>query len=235
MWLSMTKFETVQSKTIESVLINLGLISLLLASSSSGSKITGSWKSNRLVHGYATIMLTALTGNIEAKRTIENDLTLSLQDKGVVVTKSTDAFPPSFTYEASKEDMLKKIRQEGTDAILTVTLVDKQTESRYVPGTYSYAPMPMYNRFWGYYNYWGPMSYSPNYYVQDKIYYLETNVFDADSEELVWSAESQTYNPEDLSGFSEELANILAVKLEKDGIIIGKPIRSDKKLVTNNK
>jgi hypothetical protein len=231
MGLSMTMTKNVQMKRIETVLISLGLISLLLACSP-GSKITGSWKSNKLAHGYSTIMVAGLTGNIEAKRTVEDALTLSLQDKGVVVTKSTDAFPPSFTKDASKEDMLKKIRQQGTDAILTVTLVDKQTESRYVPGSYSYAPMPMYNRFWGYYNYWGPMSYSPNYYVQDKIYYLETNVYDADSEELVWSAESETYNPENLSGFSQELANILAIKLEKDGIISRKPARPDKKVVS---
>jgi hypothetical protein len=198
----------------------LGVILIGIAGACSpSSQITGSWKNTKIETYYDKIMVAGLTPNVEAKSTIENDLTAALTAKGVVVIKSIDAFPQTFTKDVSKDEMLSKIRNQGADAILTVTLVDKQTESRYVPGTYGYAPMPMYNRFWGYYNYWGPTMYSPTYYTQDKIYYIETNVYDAKTEELVWSAESETYNPENLSGFSPELANIIAKKLEKDGII----------------
>ncbi len=201
---------------------------------SPGSQITGSWKNTRIEARYDNIMVAGLTQNIEAKSTIENDLLMALTEKGVTVFKSIDAFPHTFTKDVSKEEMLSKIRKQGADAILTVTLVDKQTESRYVPGNYGYAPMPMYNRFWGYYNYWGPTMYSPSYYTQDRIYYMETNVYDAKTEELVWSAESETYNPENLSGFSPELAKIIASKLVKDGIVVpGKKIsRPDKQAVS---
>ena len=60
---------------------------------------------------------------------------------------------------------------------------------------------------------------NPAYYAQDCVYYLETNLYDARSEDLVWSAQSETYNPKDLSGFSQVLANQIVNKLEKDGLL----------------
>ncbi len=214
-----------------------GIILIALAGACSpSSQITGSWKNNNIQVQYDNIMVAGLTQNINAKSTIENDLRMSLTAKGVTVVKSMDAFPPSYAKDVSKEDMMNKIRHQGADAILTVTLVDKKNESRYIPGTYGYTPMPMYGRFWGYYSYWGPTMYSPGYYSQDKVYYMETNVYDANTEELVWSAESETYNPENISGFSQELANIIANKLEKDGIISGqKSSVPDKHTVTRVK
>jgi len=220
-------------KTIKK-LFAVVILTVIFGACSPNSQITGSWKNTNVNARYDNIMVAGLTQNIEAKSTIEKDLTTALGEKGVTVVKSIDAFPTTFTKDVSKEEMLAKIRKQGADAILTVTLVDKQTESRYVPGSYGYAPMPMYGRFWGYYNYWGPMMYSPNYYTQDKIYYMETNVYDAKTEELVWSAESETYNPENLSGFSPELAKIIANKLVKDGIIVSgsKISQTDKQAVS---
>lgn len=182
-------------------------------------------------------MVAGLTQSIDAKRTIENSMSTALSSKGVAATKSIEVFPPNFGKDITKEDMLNSIRKKGADAILTVSLVDKQTESRYVPGTYGYTPIPMYNRFWGYYNYMYPTMYSPNYYTEEKIYYMETNLYDADTEELVWSAESETYNPDNLSGFSQTLANIIANKLENDGLIGKQIVKPGNKTVSkvNNK
>jgi hypothetical protein len=192
----------------------------LLSSCSPSSQITGSWINPKGLAKYSDIMVAGMCSSVEAKNTVETDLAAALTGKGIQVTKSLDVFPPNFGKDITKEEMLSKIRNKGSDAILTVTLVDKTTESRYSPGTMAYAPMPIYSRFWGYYSYWYPTMYnSPGYYTQDRVYYLETNLYDARSEDLVWSAQSETYNPKDLSGFSQSLANQIVNKLEKDGLL----------------
>lgn len=220
-------------KTFFAVLLMFGLF----YSCSPSSQITGAWKNPKSAIQYSNILVAAMTNSIEAKSTVENNMVASLVGKGVMVSKSLDVFPPNFGKDITKEEMMSKIRQRGSDAILTVTLVDKKTESRYIPGSYGYAPVLTYNRFWGYYTYWYPTMYSnPGYYSQDRIYYMETNLYDTQTEELIWSAQSETYNPKNLSGFSQELANIIANKLEKDGIIRNSKIEYPaKRVVSRNR
>ena len=164
-------------------------------------------------------MVVALTQNVDAKSTIENDLSTALNGRGVLATKSIDIFPPSFSKVVGKEEMMRRIRRNtALHAVVAVSLIRRETASHYVPGSYGYAPVyNYYGRFWGSYL-WYPAFYSPGYYEQDKIYYLETNVYDVKTEELIWSAQSETYNPENLSGFSRELANLITDRLIKDGI-----------------
>ena len=127
---------------------------------------------------------------------------------------------------------MRKIRRNtALHAIVAISLIGKETKPHYVPGSYGYAPMfNYYGRFWSPYGIWYPAVYSPGYFTHDKIFYLETNVYDVKTGELVWSAQSETYNPENLSGFSHELANLISDKLIKDGIF-----RSDFKLGQPNK
>lgn len=169
-------------------------------------------------------MVTALTGKTTARQTVENDLALELQKNGYRTLKSIDVIPPTFTEgkEPNKEALLDKINGTDVDAILTVALVDKDTETRYVPGNYAYAPATRfgyYGRFWGYYTNWYPMLFDPGYYTEDKVYFLETNLYDADTEELLWSAQSETYNPSGLSDFSKDFSSTIFAKMKKDGVL----------------
>jgi hypothetical protein len=220
-------------------LFGLVLIAILLGACAGSSRITGSWKSPKFRGGYNDVMIAALTHDVNAKSTIENDMASAIAARGALVSKSMDIFRPNFTKDIQKEEMMRRIKNSACRAIVTVSLIHKETTSRYVPGTYGYQPMyGYYGRFWGYYTFMYPTIYSPGYYTQDKVYYLETNVYDAKSEELVWSAQSESYNPQNLSGFSLGLADILADKLFQDGILrehtkkIGLP---DKDLTSRNR
>ena len=134
-----------------------------------------------------------------------------------------ETIPPKFIEnENKKQEILNSIQANGSDGILTVTLLDKDTETRYVPGSGTYAPYPYYRyygTFWGYYDYWYPRFYDQGYYTQEKVYYIETNLYNADTEELIWSTQSETYNPDELDDFSEEFAEQIIDELENDDII----------------
>jgi hypothetical protein len=171
-----------------------------------------------------SILVTALTDKTNVRQTVENDLAEELTRNGVRSVKSLEILPPTFTdgKQPDKDALLAKIKDTGVDAILTVALIDKETETRYVPGDYSYAPVPrfgFYGRFWGYYNNWYPILHSPGYYAEDKTYFWETNLYDAKTEELLWSAQSETYNPTGLTDFSKEISSVVLSKMESDGVI----------------
>jgi hypothetical protein len=192
---------------------------------STTTEVTGSWKNPDVtLKPMNTVLVTALTGRNNARQTVETDLANALQKDGIKSVRSLDILPPSFTAskEPDKEALLKKIKGSNVDAILTVALIDQTTESHYVPGSYGYAPMTRfgyYGRFWGYYTNWYPTLYSPGYYTEEKTYFLETNLYDAHTEELIWSAQSETYNPSSLDSFSKEFSATVLSEMKKDGLI----------------
>jgi hypothetical protein len=76
-----------------------------------------------------------------------------------------------------------------------------------------------YGGFYTYYNYWYPYLYDPGYYVTDKTYFLETNLYDVNTEELIWSAQSQTVNPASIDEFAKEYPKKLVARMESDGLL----------------
>jgi hypothetical protein len=200
---------------------------LLFAACSSSTMITGSWrKPNATASGYRNIFIAALTSNIPVKQAVESGLQQQLQQRGLTVEKSTDVFPPNFSTQTGqkRELVLGRIQSTGADAILTVALLKQETESRYIPGTGAYAPglrWGYYGRFWNYYNNWYPSVYSPGYYDQSKVYYLETNLYDARTEDLIWAAQSKTYDPANVDSFIRDYVKSIHNQMVKDGLITG--------------
>ena len=199
---------------------------VVCAACSPATQITGSWKNpNQKGKRFNTIMVTALSQDLGARQTVENNLADALSLHGVKTLKGIESIPPEFTDDKNpdKEELLKRIRKTGADGILTVTLLNKETENRYVPGTYGYAPVTRfryYGRFSGYYTNWYPTVISPDYYEETEIYFIETNLYDAKTEDLIWSAQSKTYNPSSLAAFSKEFADIVVNKMKKDGVFL---------------
>jgi len=199
-----------------------------VAACSPSTQITGSWKNSeaRVDGDINTILVTALTARANARQAVENDIAAALTDKGYKTIKSIDVMPPTFTGDKTpdRSELLAKIKGTGADAILTVALIDKETETRYQPGSYGYAPIPRfgyYGTFWGYYTTWYPTLHDPGYYEEDKVYFIETNLYDVETEELLWSAQSKTYNPRSLPDFAKEFSRIVVSKLEQDRVLNG--------------
>ena len=184
-------------------LISLILIAVMFSGCSPTQKITGSWVNREaLPKGpYKSIFIVVISQDNAANSTVENMLAKKLESRGRKVVKSSDFFPINITStkRVSKEQMDDAIKKSGCDGILTIALLDVKTEHHYQPGTV-YAPNSygFYGSYYGYYNYYYPMVYSPGYYTTEKVYYLESNFYDIPANSLIWSVQSETYEPSGL-------------------------------------
>lgn len=193
----------------------------------SNTRITGSWIDPE-VKGHAkenaSVFIASLSRNMEVRVKLESALATQAAAHNIKAVKSTEFFTPTF-YEKlpPREEMLDKIKQAGVDAILTVSLINKESETRYVPGNNRfYAPYPAYRWYGGlysYYNYWYPNMWDPGYYTTDKTYFMETNLYDAANEKLIWSAQSETVNPGSIDNFVRDYPKKLVEQLIKDGLL----------------
>jgi hypothetical protein len=197
---------------------------VLLAACAPATMITGTWKNTQAPSGnYHNILVAALTSRAVAKNTVEEDLVTMLKNYHVTASKSIDLFPPNFTNsDSNRTVLLDKIKGGNFDAILTVSLLKRETESRYAGSPAPYDPFrySYYRNFWGYYSYWYPTMYDPAYDTET-VYYIETNLYDASSEELKWSAQSKTYDILNLATFSKEFSKSIVDQMIKDGVLQG--------------
>ncbi|TPE43845.1 DUF4136 domain-containing protein [Pontibacter mangrovi] len=189
------------------------------------TRIMGTWKNPEAgSRMYEKIVVAALTDNVRARQTVETDMQTQLQQRGLKAVRSIDMFPPTMTSKNGPDvnQLLRKVREQDLGAILTVALIDEETETRYVPGNYGYSPMTRYvwyGRFRGYYTYWYPTLYDPGYYTEEKTYFVETNLYDADTENLLWSAQSEAYSPASLRKASANLAELTVNQMRQEGLI----------------
>jgi hypothetical protein len=198
------------------------LICCLLLTNACGpsQRVTSSWKDPEHAPGkpYQKVFIAAITSNHRVRVSLEDHMAKAARDQGMAVVKSLDEFPATFTRESTpdKELMLSRIRSRGCDLIFTVTLLEKKSEARYVPGT-PYMPYPGYGlRFRGYYQYWWPMMYDPGYYTTDRTYSMEGNLFDTESERLIWSVQTESFNPDGIDAFSRGLTEVMLERAVKD-------------------
>lgn len=192
------------------------------SSCGTNTQIVGSWKTRDADSlAYRKVFVAALTNNVMAKQKVENELAGIFIRRGMLVTKSLDVFPPDIEEKNNRDKsvLLKKIKDYDTDIIITNAVVDKQTQERYLGGGFGYSPWGWAGNFWGYYRGYYGRFYDPGFYTLDRVYYLETNVFDAKTDKLIWSAQSKTNSPSSLSSFIEDYTKVIEKKLVEDQIL----------------
>ncbi|WP_228527722.1 hypothetical protein [Pararhodonellum marinum] len=208
----------------------IGILGLFVFMTWSGcspsTKIIGSWKSPEAAEtGYQDLYVVALINeNMVAKKTIEDDIDQLLREKGIQAESNLENIQPGLSRKKDNiDEVVQAIKESGSDGIMTVAVLVKSTETRYVPGsTNYYNPMLYggYGRFGGYYGLYQPMVSSPGYYETDNNYFLEINLYDTSTEKLVWSAQSQTTNPSNIDTAAKAFSKKVVEQLIDDGIIL---------------
>lgn len=188
----------------------------LIAACSPSMKTTSSWTNKEAIgkmkdKSYKTVFVSVITSKLEFRTKLEEYLSNAVEKRGLKAIKSIDKFPPAANAKLSQDQIMGIIKDAGADAIFTTAVVDKQTEQRYVPGT-------TYGGFYGYYGAaWGYGS--PGYYTTDKTYFLESNLFDVETQTVLWSSQSEAYNPSSIESSARQYTELMVAQLEKDGLL----------------
>ncbi len=199
---------------------------LFAAACASSHKVSKSWVNADYAHkAYKKVFIVVLTDDVAAKMEVESALAAKLEKNGIAAIKSTDVFPPKFTPTDAtpKEELLKAIRETGSDAIFTLALLDVVASERYEP-PYVYptpGPFLFYGGFYDYYSFRYPVLYQPGYHTEDKLYLIESNLYDTESEKLVWTVQSSSYNPTTLNSWFKGYVKMLVGQMKKDGLLAG--------------
>jgi hypothetical protein len=196
---------------------------LLLWSCGSTSYITSSWKApGATVRKYKKVVVLGLIR--EADRTVrermEQHIVDDVKDLGYEAVCSCEEYNPRAFEGLNEQQAIAKLRNSGVDAVLTITLLDKEKERYYVPGRITYSPYYVYhNRFYGYYQTVYERIYTQGYYVTDTRYFWESNFYDLESNTLIYSAQSQSFDPASTESLSHEYGQMIVNDMVKSNVL----------------
>lgn len=196
---------------------------MMLIAACTTSRITSSWKAeNTVPEKYSKIMVLGLIR--EADRTIqekmEDHLVGELQGLGYAAVSSMKEYGPKAFDKTDEEAAISKLKNSGVDAVLTIVLLDKKKERKYIAGTIYYSPYGYYhNHFWGYRTVLYHRIYEPGYYVSDTRYFWESNLYDMSTQKLVYSVQTQSFDPANSESLGHEYGQMIVKDMVKNNIL----------------
>ena len=204
-------------------LLPLMITGFILAACSSSKESTGVWvnKDKPKDKKYQKIFFIVMTADVEARSVIETDLAKAAASKGFQTVKSIDVLPVvmSDPKMPTRDEVVSKIKESGCDAVFIASLLRKEEEVYYEPGTTTYAIRPYYTYYSAYYSNWYPSVSTRDYYANEKTYFMQSNLYDAASEIIMMSVQSKIFDPSSLKLFSGNYTYTLFNQLKKEKII----------------
>ena len=200
------------------------LFMLLIIGSCATTHITSSWKSpDASPRQYNKVMIIGIIR--EADRTLrermEEHLVGDIQKLGYRVFSAYKEYGPKAFDNMTEAQVNEKLAKDGIDAVITIVLLDKQREKYYVPGRVVYSPYNYYHgRFWEYYSSINHRIYMPGYYDVSTKYFWESNFYDLNSGKLLYSVQTQSFDPSSTDGLAHEYGQKIVDNMVKHGLLV---------------
>lgn len=198
------------------------IVAVFFAACSSTKESTGVWVDKEKIKGkaYDNFFVIVMTADIEARVKLENDLADLITSRGHKAVKSYDVLPADLKdpKPPAVDDLIAKIKASDCDAVFVASLLDKNDDIRYSSGGTHYTMRTGYawsGTFFGYYSHYYTTVSTPGYYSNDKTYFMQSNLFDKASQELMCSVQSEIFNPSSLPSFSRTYISTLMKQLDK--------------------
>ena len=183
------------------------------------TEVTGVWRDGAYKAQPKRILVISLFKDQTARRMVEDEFKNHLTYRGAVVATGYEVFPGNTL--PTRETLVEQVKAGGYEAVLLTRLVDTRTERRTVPsGPTAYRAAPHYGMpMGGYYGQGYATVYAPNYQVDDKFATVESNLYEAATEKLVWTATSDTWMAESNEKLIKTFVTMMMESLRKQKIV----------------
>jgi hypothetical protein len=193
---------------------------ILLAAGCTSTKITTLWKADNVnQQQYKKILVLGLVSDKDRtiQERMEQHFVGDLTDMGYTAVSALQQYGPKAFDGLDEKTAIEKIKTSGADAVITIVLLDKEKERRYVPPQ---PVVPIYRRyFWDYYYYRYGRIYEPGYYVTDTKYFWESNFYDLSNQQLLYSVQTKSFSPASTESMGHEYGQMIVKSMVKQKIL----------------
>jgi hypothetical protein len=206
------------------------LILVFLLAGCSKSTVSGSWKNREYLQPINKVYIVGVSKRDTHRRIFEDEFGDHLSTYGIQSVSSYKDLKS--TEEADLETLISKVNSHNADALLLTRIIDKRIREvvypGYVSGYYAYPPYygyrwyyprPYYYHYRDFYGHRYDMIYEPATVSRYKIITLESNLYDAATGELIWSAQVETVIDGKIQSLIEDFIEVVTKDLVSQGVI----------------
>jgi hypothetical protein len=189
----------------------------VLAACGTVTKIPKTWR-NPAHEGtpYQRVYVIGVAESNVNRRLFEDHFAAVLSGQGAVASPSYGALPQS--HRLTEEQVRGAIGGSDYDGVVVTRLLAVEEKTEYVPPR-TYTVPRHYHGYYGYYETTWDVVHEPGYSTTRTILRLETNLYDIATGELVWSGQSETFDPSSLTDSIDSVTKAVAKRLRRESLI----------------
>lgn len=177
--------------------------------------ITDVWKAQDYKGKAQKIVVLMVAKSPDIRNVFENRFVAELEARG---NKAIQSYKIVTMEQLPDREFVKsQIKRTGADTVLISRLIDIKTIEGYVPGQRYIDFMPSSYYGWG--SYYTVISADYGYTADIQVSHIETNLYNMETEKLIWSAHSKTERTEGEQQLINTFIKIILQKLSSDKII----------------
>ena len=189
-------------------------VAALVAAGCTPNTLVSEWKSAGYTgRPFDRVLVLAASSDPEIRRVYEDAFVQELAAMGVTATAAHAVIQADG--EVPSERIVEAVGEVHADAVLVTRMIGKERKVS------SYAPTPLQAgakvEFYAVYQA-GMKSQTPPSYGYE-VYTLETSLWDARDEALIWFSSSQTFQPGNAPGAAKDLADIVVRALRQQQLL----------------
>jgi hypothetical protein len=166
---------------------------------------------------YRHFLVIGISEEDHNRRLFEEHFANELKAAGAEASVSFTLLPDAA--DINRETGAAAIKGKDIDAVIVTHLVAVEEKTVYRDNMEYRPTYSHYNGLYDYYPYVRGYVHQPGYYTTHEIVKLETSLYEVKSEQLVWSAQSQTFAPETAVEVIEDLVKVVIRDLKEKGLI----------------
>ena len=201
-------------------MILLSVIVFIAISGCNTSKITTTWKAPYMPQTeYRKILVFGLIHDQDrsVREKMENHFVGDLRELGYVALSSLKEYGPAAFDKMDEKTVLSTLGNSGIDAIITIVLLDKEKESKYIS---SLTPLAnQHDHFFDYQVRQNQKIYEPGYFVINTKYFWETNFYDVTTQRLLYSVQTKTFDPANTESMGHEYGWMIVRNMVKQKVL----------------
>lgn len=203
------------SATINRICVILVLLSI---SACSSTKLVTRWNdTNYIGPQFNKVLVIGMIKDDIKRRYYEDEQAKIIRARGGQAVTSYTFIHDLGTVD-DKAKIIAIVEQTGVDSVLITALQSIDKEQRTVPARVDYVPTMGYG-YYGYYQTSYQAIYQPAYNVTDTIVRLETRLYAAATEDMVWAGTTESFNPDSLDEIIQETADVIISDMKKHGLV----------------
>lgn len=189
------------------------IVTAFVFASCSNTQITSSWSNKNApsTHFNKILVLALLPDNSRGiQQAMEISMVNQLRKKGFQATSAFDQYGPKAFANLDESKSIARVKQDGVDAVMTISLMDKTRQRSYVPDGWYPGP------YWGY---WGGGMFSPGYYTVNTNYIWESNLYTVSDNKMRYSVQTQSFDPSSARSLARQYSKKIVNDMLSRGVL----------------